>query len=438
MKRKIILLVLLALMLIISACSGGGSKSTSNQRTNGEGREKVKIIVWVWDSAKTALDLNMEAFEKEYPHIEVEYQINGTDDVFNKFLVASTSGDAVPDVIAVQSSQLSRLVEVGSLLDITDRVEPYRDKMNAFKWPDTEKDGRIYAMPWDSGPVVMFYRKDIFEQAGLPSEPHEVGELIQTFEDYYEAAKIIKEKTGVYMYSDSQTASNNRFFETIMWQRGLWYFDEEGNVTLNTPEAVEIGEYLKKFMEEGLVYDAEPWSDSWLNGLKDNVATIVGASWFDGVLSGQVAPDYAGKWAVAKMPKWSLDDPYSSANDGGSNMAINKNSKYPEEAWAFVEFMLGRAESQLNMTVDGGLFASYEPIYEDERFQQPSEYFGGQDIRSIFAEAVTEIYPQSYTANFPMANQIMTNAFAKVFLNNVSVEQAFAEAEQEIKDKLIQ
>ena len=56
----------------------------------------------------------------------------------------------------------------------------------------------MYAMPWDSGPVVMFYRRTSLNKR--PAEPHEVEELIQTFEDYYEAAKIIKEKTSVYMF----------------------------------------------------------------------------------------------------------------------------------------------------------------------------------------------------------------------------------------------
>lgn len=428
MKRKYLGLLLLTLILLISACG----KGEANQ-----GSEKVKLIVWVWDSAKTGFDVNMEEFKKKHPHIDIEFQINGTDDVFNKFLVSSASGDEVPDVIAVQSSQLAKLVDVGSLLDISERVASYEDKMNSFKWADASKDGKIYAMPWDSGPVVMFYRNDIFAQAGLPSEPAEVEQHIQTFADYYEAAKQIKEKTGVSMFSDSKTASNNRFFETIMWQRGLWYFDKNGKVTLDTPEVIEIGEYIADFMNEELVYDAEPWGDAWLNGLLDDkVATIVGASWFDGVLSGWVAPEAVGKWSVVKMPKWALTDQYGSANDGGSNLAINKHSHYPDEAWEFIEFMLGNEDAQLKMTVDAGLFTALEPVYSHSDFQHANEYFGGQNINSIFAEAVKDIYPQAYTADFPAANQIMTDAFAKIFLKGTSVQQAFKEAADDIREQM--
>lgn len=432
MKKGSMWLLLLGVILLVSACGGG-----NNEKGNNELTDDAKLIVWVWDSAKTGLDVNMAAFQEKYPNIEIEYQINGTDDVFNKFLVSSTTGDVVPDVIAVESSHLGKLVEVGSLLDITDRVEPYKDKMNDFKWADATKDGKIYAMPWDSGPSVMFYRNDIFAEAGLPSEPEEVAKHIQTFDDYYDAAKQIKEKTGVTIFSDSKTASNNRFFETIMWQRGLWYFDENGQVALDNPDIIEIGNYIAKFMDEDLVYDAEPWSDAWLNGLLDDkVATIVGASWFDGVLSGWVAPEAVGKWSVVKMPKWSLSDHYGSANDGGSNMAINKYSKHPEAAWKFIEFMLGEEESQLNMTVEAGLFPALEPVYDLPEFQTSHDYFGGQNINAIFAEAVQDIYPQAYTAEFPAANQITTDAFAKVFLRGDSVENAFKEAAAEIREQM--
>ncbi|MBJ8194145.1 extracellular solute-binding protein, partial [Bacillus cereus] len=77
----------------------------------------------------------------------------------------------------------------------------------------------------------------------------------------------------------------------------------------------------------------------------------------------------AGKWSVAPMPKWSADDKYSSAIDGGSNLAINKNSKHSEEAWKFIEFMLGNDASQLKM-MEGGLFPSLETTYQDPVFQE--------------------------------------------------------------------
>lgn len=442
-----ILVIVLMVGLIVSACSSNntGTNNTSSSNTsskNGEeskstsnSEEKVKLVVWIWDAAQKSLETGLDAFYAKYPNIEIEFQTMETGDVYQKYLIAANTGDAVPDIISLETSNLAQMVNIDSLLDITDWVAPYKDKMNSFKWADATKDDKIYAMPHDSGPVVMFYQKDIFEAAGLPTEPEEVTKRVQTFEDYQEIGKIIFDKTDAFLLSDSQTASNNRFFETMMWQRGLWYFDENGDVQLDSPEVKEVGQYIVDLTNNGYVFDAEPWGESWINAIgSGKVATIVGASWFDGLLSGWLDVEGVGKWGVVSMPKWSANDKYSSANDGGSNLAINKNSKHPEAAWKYIEFMLGNEDNQVKM-MSKGIFPALETTYDRSEYSEPVEYFGGQPVREMFVEAVQNIYPQSYTEDFPLANQLMTDAFAKTFLNNESVEDVFNSTAQELRDR---
>ncbi|MGO4372668.1 ABC transporter substrate-binding protein, partial [Paenibacillus sp. MCAF20] len=250
-RWKSSLFLLMAVILLLSACSSGGN---NNNGANGESKdEKVKLVVWIWDAAKIGLDANMEAFKAENPNIEIEYQLMGQTDLYQKYLIAANTGDKVPDIIAVESSNLAQMVNIDSLYDLSDKVAPYKDKIVPFKWEDATKDGKVYAMPWDSGPVVMYYRKDIFEAAGLPSDPEAVADRIKTFEDYKEVGNIIKEKTGNFMFQDSKTRSNNRFFETMMWQRGLWYFDKDGNVSLDDPKVIETAEFYAGMVNDGIV-----------------------------------------------------------------------------------------------------------------------------------------------------------------------------------------
>lgn len=293
----------------------------------------MKLVVWIWEQAKAGIDLNMDRFKEAYPNIEVEFQTMKSTDLYQKYLVSSNTDDAVPDVLALESTNLSQMVEINSLLDITEHVAPYKDNIVPYKWKDATMDDKIYAMPWDSGPVVMFYRNDLFAKAGLPTDPDEVAAKIKTWDDYYQAAKLVKEKTGAFMYGDSKTNSSNRVFESMMWQRGYWYFDENGKVSVDSPEVKEITDYLIKMQQEGLVYDARANSDPWGNAIAEGkIASVVGGSWHDAIIEKQYSPQDSGKWSVTTMPKWSEDDKYGGANKGGSNMAINKNSKHPEEA----------------------------------------------------------------------------------------------------------
>ncbi|WP_248927195.1 extracellular solute-binding protein [Paenibacillus hamazuiensis] len=425
--------------LIVSACSNSnpGEAGKSNEGSKpAASSEKVKLVVWIWESAKTGLDLNMDDFKKQYPNIDIEFQLMKSTDLYQKYLVSSNTGDALPDIVALESTNLSQMVQIDSLLDITSRVQPYKDKMNAYKWEDATKDGKIYAMPWDSGPVVMFYRNDIFAKAGLPTDPQEVSQKIRTWEDYYEAAKLIKEKTGVLMYGDSKTNSSNRMFESMMWQRGLWYFDKQGNVTVDSPEVKNVADFLVKMQKEGLVYDARANTDPWGNAIKDGkIATVVGGSWHDAIIETQYSPNDKGKWSVAMMPKWSKDDKYTGANQGGSNMAINKNSKHPEEAWKFIEFMLGKESSQVKMMTKAGLFPALSTAYSDPAINEPSAYFNGQPIRKVYADSLKSTYPLAYGSDFPLANKLMTDVWAQVFLNNAPTDKALKSMADDLRQK---
>ncbi|CAK4814046.1 unnamed protein product [Aphanomyces euteiches] len=399
--------------------------------------QKTKISVWIWEDAKKIIEPNMKAFNQAYPNIDVDLHVLAQSDVYKNYLITASSGDSVPDVITLETLRLSEMINSNSLLDVTDKVQPYKDKINTFKWADATKDGKVYAMPWDSGPVVMFYRNDLFAKAGLPTDPKEVAAQVKTWDDYKRFAKILKDKTGTYMMADSGIKSDAKFFEQMIWQRDQWYFDKSGKPQLDKPEIIESAKYFVDMVKDGYVYDVEPWSDSWYNVFKKNkVATIVGASWYDGLLASDIDPDAKGKWSAAPMPKWSESDPYSSANDGGANLAINKNSKHPEEAWKFIEFMLGQNGPQLNMLKDFGLFPSLETTYDDEAFKMPVPYFNNQPVRQMYVDAVKQITPIVYTKNYSIANQIVRNAFAEIFLDKKSEEEVFKKAAKELQNKI--
>ncbi|MBE9915844.1 sugar ABC transporter substrate-binding protein [Paenibacillus donghaensis] len=435
MKRMsaAVLCSVLMLTLILSGCSGKMGESKSEGEAAGK---KTKITVWIWEDAKNVIDLNMPEFKKQYPEIDVDLHVLAQSDVYQNFLIAASSSDEVPDVVNLESLRLSQMIETGGLLDITDKVALYKDKMNAYKWADATKDGKIYAMPWDSGPVVMFYRNDLFKQAGLPYKPEDVAAQLKTWDDYMKFAKQLKEKTGVAMLAESKSQTDGVFFQQMLWQRDLWMFGKDGSVQLDNPEVIKTAQYFVDLVKNGYVYEVKPWSDAWYSSFQQNKeATIVGASWYEGLLPTLIDPDASGKWSVVPMPKWSADDKYGSAIDGGANLAINKNSKHPEEAWKFIEFMLGKEESQLKMMKEGGLFPSLETTYNDEVFKGKVPYFNDQPVRTLYIDAVKNVAPITYTKDYPLANELITNAFAEIFLDNKSVESVFKKAAAELRQK---
>ena len=109
----------------------------------------------------------LDDFKAEYPDVEVNFVDYATADLYQQLQLAISSGVGAPDVALVESSHLAQFVDFGGLADITERVQPYLTDVNQFKWTQAELGGSYYAMPWDSGPVVMYYRRDVFGAAGL-------------------------------------------------------------------------------------------------------------------------------------------------------------------------------------------------------------------------------------------------------------------------------
>jgi len=395
-----------------------------------------KIVIWAWTAAKVALEAGMAGFDEQYPDIEVEWVEYSPADVYVNFPLALTAGEGAPDICLIENSHLLQTVELGGLLDITEKVQPYIESVNAYKWNECVKDGRYYAVPQDSGPVAMYYRRDVFEKAGLASDPESVDELVSTWDKYYEVAKTIKEKTGLYMHANNKANNYGRLFEMLLWQRGLGYIDNEGKVTINSPEAVEVLEFLGKMTFEGLFSDELEWTEGWyaeLASLDEPVASIIEASWMDVFLKGWIAPGTSGKWGVVRMPAWE-EGGVRASNDGGSSLVITEQSQNPDAAWALVEYTLLRDESQVNMFIASGFTPSLETCYDSDVFRMKDPFYGGQVVGTLFNEIVKEVPAANiYTPEYGEMNSLTATEISKYFTGQQSAQEALDNAADAIR-----
>jgi len=153
-----------------------------------------EITVWSWNIAAEALDMLVPDFNKKYPDVKVTVVNMGNGDVYDKTLAGCAAGGTdLPDVVTIENSEaeiqwaqfpdcFANLKEFG--------VEKYVDKFPAFKWTELMAGDGIYSLPWDSGPTVVFYRRDIYEQAGVDPAS------IKTWDDFIAAGKKILDATG--------------------------------------------------------------------------------------------------------------------------------------------------------------------------------------------------------------------------------------------------
>lgn len=441
-ELRITFLFMLLGLLFLIVCLSQFYKETDPMSTspqNGTDQEKRLeggITFWSWKYTMQSIESELSGFFQAYPGISVETHLLSHDDAYKKFLLANAANQGAPDVSTLSGYYIGQYVETNALEDLTELIAPYRDQIVESKWPDAIKDDRIYAMPWDSGPVALFYRRDVFEQAGLPSDPESVSELLSTWDKYVEVGKLIKARTGIAMHTMALDSAFGltRILEHMMAQQGTLYVDNEGKIAINGPEGLRALKLILRMKQENLLLDAEsgsvPWEEALNNG---QVATILEAVWMGGTLR-DIARDSEGLWGVVKMPAWEEGGPRA-AEGGGSYLGISKQSTNKEAAWAFIEHMLGNADTVNRMYRVADVFPSLKEAYENPMYDEPQPFFDGQVTGRLYVELSEEAEPVYFSSDFKAAREIAVLEMYKAIKGYVTPEEALREMELKMQEK---
>jgi ABC-type glycerol-3-phosphate transport system substrate-binding protein len=354
--------------------------------------------------------------------------------------LAIQGGSGGPDLGITENASIGRLNELDGLMDLTPKLQPYLADLNEFAVKEGSKDGKNYCVPWDIGPVVTFYRRDIFKAAGLSDKPEDVSEMVSTWDKYLQTCQTIKDKTGLPCFAMNKANNYGDTFFNMTWQQGLDLY-KDGTVLVDQPQYAEALNKMGQFWEADLVSDNLEWTDNWyaeMNAKIDDpnvkpVASVVIAAWMGNFLKTWISADQAGNWGVALMPAYT-EGGVRSANQGGSCAFVPASSTNPDAAWAFIEFMLLRKENQVKIFEYSDYFPAYEVTYDDPLFNKPDEYFGGQVTRTVFADVARQIPianqygPLSQTVRGAVATAIQTYA-----MGQMSAEDALKEAADAIR-----
>jgi lactose/L-arabinose transport system substrate-binding protein len=270
-------------------------------------------------------------------------------------------------------------------VDITSQTASLKSDFLASAWTPVTQNGHVYAMPWDIGPVALYYRKDMFKAAGI--DPNS----IKTWDDFIAAGQKLKSKfPGVAMWGYGDDDFDP--FEMLFSELGGNYVTDDNKINLASPEAEQALAELKKMKDAGILMDFKDWNGEITALANNKMACVVYPVWYAGTIMNSVK-DQAGKWGIIPMPSFTPGG-NNEANLGGSVLAITKQSKNPDAAWKFIQYCLATDEGEAVM-LKYGLFPSYTPFYSSQAFKQTFDYFG-MPIYTFFAEHTKNIPPMNH------------------------------------------
>jgi lactose/L-arabinose transport system substrate-binding protein len=335
-----------------------------------------EITVWSWNIAAEALDMLVPDFNKQYPDVKVTVVNMGHGDVRDKALAGCAAGGTdLPDVITVENDEAevywARFPDCFVNLK-TMGVDKLKDAFPAFKWTALSAGDAIYSLPWDSGPTVLFYRRDLFEKGGI-----DPASLV-TWDDFIAAGKkLLAATNGEVKMATIDTAGDDGWFRTLANQQNCSYFSNDGeSVTINQPGCVKALERIKEMLDAGILAVGD-WGGQLQNIKANTVAAALFGGWYEGSIRSN-NPEQEGLWGVTLMPAEAGGT--RAANWGGSSLAITEASKNKEAAWAYIDYALATVPGQVSMLKNRGLVPSLLAALDDPYVKSPQPYWGNQAI----------------------------------------------------------
>jgi len=420
-----ILIVVLSILLIGTVFAGGAQEES-----------KIgELTCWTW-TFKCIDEWLVPAFNKIYPDIKIETVPMSHSDTHDKAFVAIATGSGAPDFLTIDSAYIQKFIDQAGLSEMTDFVKPIKKDFPAYKVAnDSDLEGRIWAVPFDCGPVGLYYRNDIFSKFGISSP--------ETWDEYIATGKKLMDQ-GVYITSVSVAAK--AMDQTLHGEAGLHglltqqqagsYFDAKLNPTLDTSESVRAMKLIKRMVDEGISANVAQGSPAQYSLFDEGkLATIVSAAWYVNVLYNYVSKDSPafGNWRVALLPAFDKGGRRAS-NLGGSECAIPKQTSEAkrELAMKFIEYACTTIEGK-EVHASYGEFPAYLPSYSTSVVQEKTfDMFGPQKVYKLFAEIAPNVptnwrIPPAYTE----IQRILQAKMNAILTGAVSVEEGLKEAQKE-------
>jgi multiple sugar transport system substrate-binding protein len=302
-----------ALASLLAACGsntgrGGGSGQAIQQWYHAYGEPGVQQAV--------------ERYAKSYDRASVTVQWNPGD--YDSKLATSLLAGGTPDVF--ESTLQISAVRAGQLVPLDDVIADAKDDFTATILAGHTVDGRVYGVPQAVDMQMLFYRKSMFEAAGV-RPPSTVDELI-------DAARRLTtgEVKGLFAGNDGGVGVLGG---PALWSVGLDYVTPQHEVGFDDPAAaVAIGKLRELYSSGSLLLGAvKDWAEP------------------DAFIQGQVAMQWTGLWTVPAVQQALGDDfgvlPWPKLNDSGRpsvpvgayGAMVNARSQHIDEAKAYIKWL---------------------------------------------------------------------------------------------------
>lgn len=411
-----ILAALLAALLTLPVLAGCSRTDEDN---------RPPLTVWVFsEEYGTALDRAAAAFTSIDWRLET--RIVGAEEM--RLLLNDRSKlSELPDVFMLSPDQLPSFIEsdvtadLGSLGISLDRNRYYGYTIDAA----TNSQGQLRAACYEADPGLFFYRRSIARYYLGTDDPAQIQDRLSDWESFYETAAFLGKE------SHNNTRMVMGADELMMAYLANVSLVEEGRLHIGE-EADSFMEYCRRLASEGLMHNAQQWSEAWVAGMSDpqsvfgyfssglGMENVIRAC-CEGTIAGEGS---YGDWAAVPGP--------AAYNWGGCWLAVYSGTDMADEAALLVEYFTCEEEAMRTDCLISGAFSANRAVVEQIKFdsQFSESILSAQNCYSMMAQTADSVSMGAATVYDPVLRPLFAQCVSDYAFGYSSKEQALADFER--------
>jgi multiple sugar transport system substrate-binding protein len=360
------LLAAAALMALVPSIANAQSKNAAEIAVEAAKKYAGTEISIVWEAGLQSLDpLNYSGPKWEsLTGIKVKVVEVPTDQMFTKIMQDYRSGAGAYDALNVIPSWMPDLVKAGALEPLDSYVDQfgYRDELQdiapAYRDNQMSVDGTIYGFPDDGDVMLLYYRKDIFEDPSMKEgfKAKHGYDLAppKDWKQFAEIGQFITDKLAPKTYGAgffrSPPYPHYMFQERFRMEGGRFFDPETMKATVNSDVGVKVFNAMlaeNKFMPPGV----EQWNfvDNLANFLQGTTAMTISwppyGRWAAGYGSGEEALNWVPKSQVAGKVGYALNPLGRDELGVGFALSVSSTSKQKDAAYLFIQWLNSKQTS---------------------------------------------------------------------------------------------
>ena len=285
--------------------------------------------------------------------------------------------------------------------------------------------GTIYGIDHCLCPVVLYYRHDLFAEAGIEMP-------IATWDEFIEASAALSDQGIAALVLDDRSWGD--YYMLLLQSGSPGFFDAEGNVIVDSPGNIAVLEWYLGLLESGVAISTGDFYATMGLMAEGKIAAAIGADWYAGTLKNELA-DGAGLWRAAPIPAFEEGGARTSTH-GGTAYTITTQSEHPEEAWAFIEFAMFDEDNKILEYHVNNLLPPVLSHLDNEALLAPDPYFDNQPVGELFLELAPEVPFQERGPWFNEATVLVANAVFEATQGEKTAEQALKDAADELRRQI--